>query len=149
MTDFLGLHGLQQPDLPIHHQLSEFTQILVHWVSDAIQTSHSLSPSPPAFNLSQHQEKIFFLMSQFFPVSQFFPSCGQSVGVSTSALVLPMNSQDWFPLRWTRWISLLSKGLSRVFSNTKVQKSKLFSTQLSLQSNSHNQKYYWKNRSLD
>ena len=57
-----------------------------------------------------------------FPVSQFFASGGQSIGASTSASVLPLNIQDWFPLRWTGWISLLSKGLSIVFSNTTVQK---------------------------
>ena len=57
-----------------------------------------------------------------FPVSQFFASGGQSIGASASASVLPMNIQDWFPLGWTAWISLLSKGLSRVFSNTTVQK---------------------------
>ena len=57
-----------------------------------------------------------------FPMSQFFPSGGQSIGVSASASILPMNTQDWFPLGWTGWISLQSKGLSRVFSNTIVQK---------------------------
>ena len=71
-----------------------------------------------------------------FPVSQFFPSVGQSTGVSTSASVLPMTIQGWFPLGWTGWISLQSKGLSRVF-NTTVQKHGFFSTHLSLLSNSH------------
>ena len=72
-----------------------------------------------------------------FPMSQFFASDGQSIGVSTSTSVLPMNIQDWFPLGWTGWISLQSKGLSRVFSNTTVQKHQFFGSQLSLQSNSH------------
>ena len=72
-----------------------------------------------------------------FQMSQFFTSGGKSIGVSASASVLPMNIQDWFPSGWTGWISLLSKGLSRVFSNTTVQKHQFFSTQLSLQSNSH------------
>ena len=67
-----------------------------------------------------------------FPVSQVFSSGGQSIGVSASASVLVMNIQDWFPLRWTGWISLQSKGLARVFSNTTVQKHQFFSTQLSL-----------------
>ena len=67
-----------------------------------------------------------------FPMSQFFASGGQSIGVSASALVLPMNIQDWFPLGWTGWISLQSKGLSRVFSNTTVQNHQFFGTQLSL-----------------
>ena len=72
-----------------------------------------------------------------FPVSQFFPSGGQSIGASTSASVLSMNIQDWFPLGWTGWVSLESKGLLRVFFNTAVQKHQFFSTQLFLWSNSH------------
>ena len=70
-----------------------------------------------------------------FPMSWLFPSGGQSLGTSPS--VLPMNIQDWFPLGWTGWISLHSKGLSRVFFNTAVQKHPFFGTQLSLYSNSH------------
>ena len=71
-----------------------------------------------------------------FPMSQFFISSGQSTGISASASVLPMNIQNWFPLGWTSWTSLQSKGLSRVF-NTTVQKHQFFSAQLSLWSNSH------------
>ena len=67
-----------------------------------------------------------FPASGSFPVSQFFASGGQSIGASASASVLPMNISDWFPLGWTGWISLLSKGLSRVFSNTTVQKHQFF-----------------------
>ena len=67
-----------------------------------------------------------------FPRSQFFPSGGWSIGISASAWVLPMNIQDWFPLGWTGWISLQSKGLSRVFSNTTVEKHQFFSAQLPL-----------------
>ena len=78
-----------------------------------------------------------FPVSGSFPMSQFFTSGGQSTGVSASASILPMNIQDWFPLGWTGWISLQSKGLSRVFSNTTVQKHQFFSVQLSLWSNSH------------
>ena len=104
------------PGLPVYHQLPEFTQIHGHWVGDAIQPSNPLLvPSPPSLNLSQHQG--FF----FFQMSQFFTSAGQRIGVSASASVLPMNIQDWFPLGWTGWISLQSKRLSRVFSNTTVQ----------------------------
>ena len=77
-----------------------------------------------------------FPSSGSFPMSHFFASGGQSIGVSASTSVLPMNIQDWFPLGWTGWFSLQSKGLSRVFSNTTVQK-QFFSAQLSLQSNSH------------
>ena len=75
--------------------------------------------------------------SESFPMSQLFAWGGQSTGVSASASVLPMNTQDWFPLEWTGWISLKSKGLSRVFSNTTVQKHQFFGAQLSSQSNSH------------
>ena len=79
--------------------------------------------------------------SGFSPVSQLFTWGGQSTEVSASASVLPMNTQDWSPLGWTGWISLQSKGLSRVFSNTTVQKHQFFSAQLSSQSNSH--VVYW------
>ena len=72
-----------------------------------------------------------------FPMSQLFTWGGQSIGVSASTTVLPMNTQDWSPLGWTGWISLQSKGLSRVFSNTTVQKHQFFGAQPSSQSNSH------------
>ena len=77
-----------------------------------------------------------FPASGYFPMSQLFASGGQSIGVSASTSVLPMNTQDW-SLEWTGWISLQSKGLSRVFSNTTVQKHQFFGAQLSSQSNSH------------
>ena len=72
-----------------------------------------------------------------FPMSQLFAWGGQNIGVSASASFLPKNIQDWSPLAWTSWISLQSKGLSRVFSNTTVQKHQFFGAQLSSQSNSH------------
>ena len=75
--------------------------------------------------------------SESFPMSQLFSRVGQSTGVSALASVLPMNTQAWSPLEWTGYISLQSKGLSRVFSNTTVQKHQFFGTQLSSQSNSH------------
>ena len=75
--------------------------------------------------------------SRSFPMSQLFSWGGQSIGVSASASVLPMNTQDWSPLGWTGWIALQSKGLSRVFSNTTVRKHQFFGTRLSSQSNSH------------
>ena len=78
-----------------------------------------------------------FPTSGFFQMSQLFASGGQNTGVSALTSVLPMNTQDQFPLGWTDWISLKSKGLSRVFSNTTVQKHQLFSTQLSLWFNTH------------
>ena len=86
------------------------------------------SPSPPAFSLSQYQA-LFQRISSLHQVVK--------VGVSASASILPMNIQDWFNLGLTGWISLPSKGLSRVFSNTTVQKHRFFSAQLSLWSNSH------------
>ena len=110
--------------LPVHRQLLEFTQIQIHWVGDAIQTSHpvgSFSSCPQSFPASGS-----------FQMSQLFASGGQTTGASASESVLPMNVQDWFPLGWTGWISLQSKGLSRVFSNTAVQKHQFFGTQLSL-----------------
>ena len=118
------------PDFLIPHQLLEITQTHVHWVGDAIQPSHPLSSSSPPAPKS-------VLAWGSFPVSQFFTSGGQSVGVPASTSVLPMNIQDWYPLGWTGWISLQSKGLSRVFSNTTVQKHQFFSAQPSSQSNSH------------
>ena len=78
-----------------------------------------------------------FPPSGSFPVSQFFTSGGQRIGVSASASVLPMNIHDWFPLGLTGWISMQSKGLSRVFPNTTVQKHQFFGAQLSLWFNSH------------
>ena len=78
-----------------------------------------------------------FSASGSFPMSQLFASGGQSIGVSASTSVLPMNIQDWSPLGWTGWISLQSKGLSRAFSNTTVQKHQFLGTQLSSQFNSH------------
>ena len=109
------------PGLPVYHQLPEFTQTYVHRVGDAIQPSHPLSsPSPPTPNPSQHQS---------FPMSQHFAWGGQSTGVSALASLLPKNTQDWSPLEWTGWISLQSMGLSRVFSNTTVQKHQFFSAQ--------------------
>ena len=118
------------PGLPVYHQLQEFTQTHVYWVGDAIQPSHSLlSPSPPALNLSQHQG-LFWWVSSLHQVAKV-------LRVSASTSVLPMNTQDWFPLGLTGFISLQSNGLSRVFSNTTVQKHQFFGTQLSSQSNSH------------
>ena len=90
-----------------------------------------------------------FPASGSFSMSQFFISGGQSIGVSASASVLPMNILDWFPLGWTGWISLQSKGLSRVFSNTTVQKHQFFGTQLSLESNSQIHTWLMENHSFD
>ena len=115
------------PGFPVHHQLPELTQTHVHWVSDAIQPSHPVIPF--SFCLQS------FSASGSFPMTQLFASGGQSTGVSAS--VPPVNTQDWFPLGWTGWISLQSKRLSRVFSNTTVQQHQVFGAQFSLYSDSH------------
>ena len=117
--------------LLVHYQLPERTQTHLHWVDDAIQLSHPLSFPSPALSLSQYQGLFQWVLR----------SGSQSIGVSASSFslhsVLPMNIRDWFPWGWTGWISLQSKGLSRVFSNITFQKHQLFDTQLSLHSNSH------------
>ena len=115
---------------PVLHCLPELAQTLVQSMYDAIQPSHPLSlPSPLALYHSHHQG--------LFPVNLLFSSGGPSVGASASASVLPMNIQDLFPLGLTNWISLLSKGLSRVFSSTTVQKHQFFGAQPSLWSTCH------------
>ena len=109
------------PGLPVHHQPLEFTQTHVHWVSDAIQPSHPLSsPSSPTFNLSQHQG-LYNWVSSLYQVAKVLEFHLQH-----------QSFQHWSPLGWTGWISLQSKGLSRVFSNMTVQKHQFFGAQLSL-----------------
>ena len=117
------------PGLPVHHQLPESTQTrpLSWWCHLTISSSVVPFSSCPQS----------FPESVSFPMSQLFTWGGQSIGVSASVSVLPMNTQDLSPLGRTGWISLQSKGLSRVFSNTTVQKHQFFSAQLSFQSNSH------------
>ena len=121
------------------------------WIA-AHQASLSITNSPSSLKLmcielvmpSSHLILCHFLLllpqslpvSGSFPMSQLFAWGGQRTGVSASASVLPINTQDWSPLEWTDWISLQSKGLSRVFSNTTVEKHQFFSAQLSSQSNS-------------
>ena len=128
------------PGLLVHHQW-ELTQTHVHSPMGAYLNSCPLSQwCNPAISLIVIP---FSSCLQSFPASgsfqmgQLFTSGDQSIGVSASTSVLPMNIQDWFPLWWTSWISLQSKGLSRVFSNTTVQKHQFCSAQLSLWSNSH------------
>ena len=131
------------PGLPIHPQLPEFTQTHIHWVSDAIQPSHPLSsPSPPAPNPSQHQG-LFQWVSSSYQMAKVF-------GVSASASVLPMNTQDWSPLGWTGWISLQSKGHSQEASPTPQFKSISSSALSFLHSlNLTSIHDHWKNHSLD
>ena len=104
MSDSLRPHGLQHAGLPVHRQLLEFTQTHAHWVGDAIQPSHPLlSPSPPTFNLSQHQD----LWNESVLCSRWPKYWSFSFSISLSS-----ENQDWLPLGWTGWISLQSKGLS-------------------------------------
>ena len=163
MSDSLWPHGLQHARLscpsPTHWTVSvhpigywscslELAQTHVHWVGDAIQPSHPLSsPSPPAFDLSQHQG-LFQWVSSSCQVAKVLEFQLQHQSFQW-VLVLPMNIQDWFPLGWTGLIFLQSKGLSKVLSNTTVQKhnssalSFLFSPTLT---SIHD---YWKNHSFD
>ena len=111
------------PGLPVHQKLSKLTQSCVHWTGDAIQPSHTLSSPSPAFNLSQHQGP-FQWVSSSHQVAKYW---------RFSFSISPSNEySDWLPLGWTGWISLWSKRLSRVFSNTTVKKHQFFRAQLSL-----------------
>ena len=125
MSDSLQPHGLQHTrppcpsPTPRHYPNSPPSSWRCHpTISSSVAPFSSFPQSFPA--------------SRSFPMSQFFASGGQSIRVSASTSVLPMNTQDWSPLGWTGWITLQSKGLSRVFSNTTVQKHQFFSAQLSL-----------------
>ena len=134
-------HEEQPPSLHVHHQLLEFTQSPVHWVGDAIQPSHPLSsPSSPALNLRT---------SGSFQMSQLFALGGQSIWVSASIWVLPMNTQDCSPLGWTGWISLQSKGHSE--SSPTPQFKNINSSALNfLYTPTLTSIYdYWKNHSFD
>ena len=116
------------PVLPVHHQLPEFTQTKrpsSQWCHPAISSSAVPFSCPQSFPASES-----------FPVSQLFAWGGQSTGISASASFPPKKSQDWSS-EWTSWLSLQSKRLSGVFSNTTVQKHQFFGAQLSSQSNSH------------
>ena len=124
-SDSLWPYGLQHPRLPCPSQTPRACSNSCpssRWCHPTI----SSSVIPFSFCLQS------FPVSGSFQMSQFFALGGQSIGVSVSTLILPMNVLDWFPLGWTGWISLQSKGLSRVFSNTTVQKHQFFGAQLSL-----------------
>ena len=121
-------HGRQHTGFPVLHHLSKLAQFHVHWVGDIIQPSHPLL-SHPLLTLSLSKTQ------GFFPVSWLFTSDGQSIRNSASASVLSMSMKGWIPLELTGSISLLSKGLSRVFSSTTIQRHQFFGTQPSLWSN--------------
>ena len=125
MSDSLRTHGMQhaRPPCPfptpgVYSNSCPLNQWCHPTISSSVVPFSSCLQSFPA--------------SGSFPMSQFFTSVGQSTGASASASILPMNTQGWSPLGWTGWISLQSKGLSRVFSNTTVQKHQFFGIQLSL-----------------
>ena len=126
VSDSLWPRDCSTPGFPVQHQLPEFTQThscpLSWWCLPTISSS-----VVPFYSSLQ-----YFSESGSFQMSQFFTSGGQRIGVSVWTSVLPVNIQDWSPLGWTGWISLQAKGLSRVFSNTAVQKHQFFSPQLSL-----------------
>ena len=123
MSDFVQPHGLQHARLPCpspSYGACSNSCPSSQWCHPTISSSVvSFSSSPQSFPASE-----------CFPVSPFFPSGGQRIGVWPLASVLPMNTQDWSPLGWTGWISLQSKGLSRVLSNTIIQKYQFFCAQL-------------------
>ena len=121
-----NLMDYSMPSFPVPHHLLEFAQTHVHWIGDAIQTTHPFLLLPSIFP-----------SIRVFSMSWLFTSDGQNIGVSASASVLLVNIQGLFPLGLIDLISLLSKGLSRVFSSTTVWKHQFFGTQLSLQSNSY------------
>ena len=124
-SDSLWPHGLQQARFPCP---SPTLRAYSNSCPSSWWCHPTISSSVVPFSSSLQS----FPASGSFPMSQFFASGSQSTGVSASASVLPMNIQDWFPLGFTGWISLQSKGVSRVFSNTTVQKHQFFGAQLSL-----------------
>ena len=129
LSNSLWTHGLQhaRPPCPLPTpRIYSNSCPLSRWCHPAI----SSSAVPFSFCLQSFPAAGSFQRPE--SVGQLFPSGGQSIGVSASASVLPMNTQDWSPLGWTGWVSLQSKGLSRVFSKTTVQKHQFFSAQLSL-----------------
>ena len=140
MSESLGPHGLQHTT-PLYPSptpgVYSNSCLLSQWCHPAI--SSSVIPFSSCLQS--------FPASASFQISQVFTSSGQSIGISASTSVLPINIQDRSPLGWTGWISLLSRGLSRVFFNTTVQKHWFFGAQLSSQSNSHI--HTWKNHTLD
>ena len=125
VSDSLWSHGLQHARLPC---LSPTPRVCSNSGPSSWWCHPPISSSVVPFSTCLQS----FPASVSFQMSHLFTSGGQSIGVSASISVLPMNTQDWSPLGWTGWISLQSKGLSRVFSNTTVQKHQFFSAQLSL-----------------
>ena len=125
VSDSLWPYGLQQTRPPCPSPTHQ-----VYWNSYPLTQWCRLTISFSVVHFSSCLQSV--PVSESFPMSQFFTSGGQSIGVSASASLLSMNSQDWLPLGWTSWVFSLPKGLSRVFYNTAVQKHQFFSAQLSL-----------------
>ena len=160
LSSFGPLYPLQCPKLTYFEKWISSVQFSHSVVSDSLRPHESQHARPPCPSLTPRVYSSSCPLSRWchpaisssfipfswpqslplswsFPISQLFAWGGQSTGVSASASVLPMNTQDWSPLEWTGWISLQSKGLSRVFFNTTVQKHQFFGAQPSSQSNSH------------
>ena len=135
---FLLLHSLLAYALLTALTLTK-VNLLLHWAKHSTVLSGSLTTFILLPMILKYFEvsKMNLPASRSFPMSQLFASSGQSIGVPALASVLPNYTQDWSPSGWTGWISLQSKGLARVFSNTTVQKHQFFGAQLSSQSNSH------------
>ena len=125
ISDSLWPHGLLHTRLPCPSPTPGA-------YSDSRSTSQWYHPTISLSVIPFSSLLQFFPVSGSFPMNQFFAAGGQSIGVSVSASILPVNTQNWFPLGWIGWISLQSKGLSSAFSNTTVQKHQIFGTQLSL-----------------
>ena len=125
ISDSLQPHGLQHARLPCPSPTPRA-------YSNSYPLCQWCHPTISSFIIPFSSHLQSFPASGSFQMSRFFTSGGQSIGVSAPASVLPMNIQDWFPLGWTGWISLLPKGLSRVFSNTTVQKHQFFDAQFTL-----------------
>ena len=134
------LMNCSMPDFPVNHQLKDLAQTHDKWVRDAIQPSHPLSSPPPA---------------SFLPSIRVFSNKivlhirWSKIKVSASASVLPVNIRDYFPLEWTGWISLQSKGLSRVFSNTKLESINSLAFNFFYSPPLPSRHDYWKNHNLD
>ena len=142
MSDFYNPMNYSTPRFPVHHKVPKLTQTHIHWICNANQPSHPLSSlSPLAFNLSQHQGLFQWVRSSH--------QVAKVLELQLQPSVLPMNIQDWFPLGLTGLISLQSKGLSRVFSNTIVQKHQFFSVSFLYGPTLTSMHDYWKNHSFD
>ena len=145
VSDLLQPLGLQHADSLTFTICQSLPKLIS--IETVTPSNHFISVTLFSFCLQSFPASGYF--PGYFHMNQLFASGGQSIGASDSASVLPMSIQGWFPLEWTGWISLQSKGLSRVFCNTAVQKHQFFATLASLWSNSHIHIWLLENHSLD